>query len=165
MTLRKAVTPSPIEIAYCGASGTSIMAPSGIVSRPIARGRSTGRDGAHMFLTGNGCVSFTSAARELVREYVSVHRQPFERTILTTATLGTTFPTSMHVRGLIDGEKMVLPGSPIIANACVWRSRCGTARITSSRSAFLASLVIKVIMARTSKNSTGISTRHQHTPT
>ena len=82
-----------------------------------------------------------------------------------TAMLGTTSPTSMHARGLIDGEKMALLASPTTTNACVWRSRCGTAMTVSSKNVFLALLVIKVITARTSKNSTGTSTRRQPTPT
>jgi len=92
-------------------------------------------------------------------------RQPFERIIPTMVMPGTTSPTSMHVQGLIGGERMVLLVSLITTNVFVWRSRCGMARIISLKNVFSALLVIKVIMARTSKNSTGILTRRQHTPT
>jgi len=67
-----------------------------------------------------------------------LRRQPFERTIPTTVMLGTTSPTSMHVQGLIDGEKMVSLASPTTTNACVWRSRYGTAMTVCSKNGFLA---------------------------
>jgi hypothetical protein len=164
--LRKAVTPSPIVIVllrrlgneYHGAERYRLEADRKKEVHwkrwgPYLSDRQWVRL-CRLCATGNSC-----------RECVSALRQPFEKTILTTVMLGITSPTSTHVQGLIDGEKMALPVSPITTSACVWRYRYGTARIVSSKNVFLVLPVIKVIMARTSKNSTGTSTRRQHTPT
>jgi hypothetical protein len=104
-------------------------------------------------------------SKDLGREYFPAFRQLFGRIIPTMVTLGTTSPTSTHVPGPIDGEKMVLLVSLIITNACVWGYRYGTARIISSKNGFSVLPAIRVIMARMLKNSTGILTRHRHIPT
>jgi len=71
--LRKAVTPSPIVIVCYGAWETNIMAPNDIVSRPIARRRSIGRDGAHIFLIDNGYVSLASTPQGTFAENVLLY--------------------------------------------------------------------------------------------